>query len=52
MKIGSVERAILVAGLGAILATACTTINPYTNEEQTARAQRGAVIGAIQTVRI
>ncbi len=47
MKIGSFEQAALVAGVGAILATACTTINPYTNEEQTARAQRGAVIGAI-----
>lgn len=33
---------------GACLAvTACTTIDPYTGEERTARAQRQAVIGAV-----
>jgi outer membrane protein OmpA-like peptidoglycan-associated protein len=35
------------AGLAVTLfATACTTLDPYTREEQTARAQRQAVIGA------
>lgn len=30
----------------AVLTTACTTIDPYTREEETARAQRQALIGA------
>jgi outer membrane protein OmpA-like peptidoglycan-associated protein len=30
-----------------LVAGACTTINPYTGEEQTSRAQRGAIIGAV-----
>ncbi len=30
----------------AVLASACTTIDPYTREERTARAQRQAIIGA------
>lgn len=47
MNIGSVERAACLACVAALLVTACSTINPYTREEQTARAQRGAVIGAI-----
>ncbi len=35
------------AVIGAVLiVSACTTIDPYTREEQTARAQRQAVIGA------
>ena len=33
--------------LGTLSVTACTTLDPYTREEQTARAQHGAVIGAI-----
>lgn len=37
---------LLIAG-GGLLASACTTIDPYTREEQTARAQRAAVIGAV-----
>ena len=33
--------------LGAVVAlSACTTLDPYTREEQTARAQRQAIIGA------
>jgi outer membrane protein OmpA-like peptidoglycan-associated protein len=35
------------AAVGAVvLISACTTLDPYTREEQTARAQRQAVIGA------
>lgn len=30
----------------ALLASACTTLDPYTREEQTSRAQRNALIGA------
>jgi outer membrane protein OmpA-like peptidoglycan-associated protein len=33
--------------LSLVAVAACTTINPYTREEQTARAQRQAVIGAV-----
>lgn len=39
-----------VEGIGvlvaAVVATACTTLDPYTREEQTARAQRNALLGA------
>src|SRR5690606_32697039 len=41
------KEGLAAAVLAATLALpACTTINPYTGEEQTARAQRQAVIGA------
>ena len=33
--------------IAALVTTACTTLDPYTREEKTARAQRGAVIGAV-----
>lgn len=34
--------------LATVLVTsACTTLDPYTREEQTSRAQRGAIIGAV-----
>jgi outer membrane protein OmpA-like peptidoglycan-associated protein len=43
-----VKRGLSAFGLAAALTAAgCTTINPYTREEQTARAQRQAVIGAV-----
>lgn len=32
--------------LAAVATTACTTLDPYTREEQTARAQRNALLGA------
>ena len=39
-----------VKGIGIVAITmvvaACTTLDPYTREEQTARAQRNALIGA------
>lgn len=41
------NKGFIVAGLGAsIVLGACTTLDPYTREEQTARAQRQAMIGA------
>ena len=47
MKIGSKARAAAVL-LGALVyVSACTTINPYTREQQTSKAQRQAVIGAV-----
>src|SRR5690606_32626104 len=39
-------RAAVVACGVSVLLSACTTIDAYTREEQTARAQRQAVIGA------
>ena len=45
----SIKRVSLTAAAGlavTVLATACTTLDPYTREEQTARAQRQAIIGA------
>ncbi|WP_335918922.1 OmpA family protein [Shewanella algae] len=42
------KRAFLTAPLLlAMLATGCTTVNPYTNEQQTAKATNGALIGAV-----
>lgn len=38
-------KTLAVVGLAAVLA-ACTTINPYTGDEQTAKATSGALIGA------
>ncbi len=39
-----------VKGIGilavAVIATACTTVDPYTREEQTSRTQRNALLGA------
>ena len=46
MKVLKSSLAIIIAA-GAVLASACTTIDPYTREERTARAQRQAVIGAV-----
>ncbi len=31
----------------SVVISACTTLDPYTREEQTSRAQRGAIIGAV-----
>jgi len=39
-------RLIAGASLIAFLATACTTLDPYTREEKTSNATKGAVIGA------
>lgn len=41
------KRCVGAALIGAVtLVTACTTLDPYTREERTARAQRQALIGA------
>jgi len=40
------SRICLALGGIALLATACTTLDPYTREEQTSKAQRQALIGA------
>ena len=45
----SIKRVSLTAAAGlavTLLASACTTLDPYTREEQAARAQRQAIIGA------
>src|SRR5690606_34487477 len=39
-------RAAIVACGASVLLAGCTTLDPYTREERTARAQRQAVIGA------
>ena len=39
-----IKQAIAVLAITTL--TACTTINPYTGEQQTAKATKGAVIGA------
>ena len=40
-------RSIAFAVATAVLATGCTTINPYTQESQTAKSAGGAIIGAL-----
>jgi outer membrane protein OmpA-like peptidoglycan-associated protein len=45
MKLSKSMLAVVAAG--SVLGSACTTIDPYTREERTARAQRQAVIGAV-----
>lgn len=39
-------RVLTVVVIAAMTVTACTTINPYTREEQTSKAAKGALIGA------
>ena len=46
MKSGN-KLLITAAACGAVVLSACTTLDPYTREERTARAQRQAVIGAV-----
>lgn len=41
-----IMRSMAVVVVAAMTATACTTINPYTREEQTSKAAKGAMIGA------
>lgn len=38
---------LLIVVAAAVVFSACTTLDPYTREEQTSRAQRGAIIGAV-----
>jgi outer membrane protein OmpA-like peptidoglycan-associated protein len=39
-------KAVAVAAGVMVLASACTTVNPYTQEQQTSKAAKGAAIGA------
>jgi outer membrane protein OmpA-like peptidoglycan-associated protein len=41
------RSAVVALSAGAMLVSACTTLDPYTREERPARAQRQAVIGAV-----
>lgn len=40
-------RTLLFAAASSLALTACTTLDPYTGEERTARATTGAAIGAV-----
>ena len=46
MNIGNKGQLAAAVCGAAVLISACTTLDPYTREEQTARAQRQAMIGA------
>jgi len=46
MTTAALRRRIGVLCVAAAV-TACTTLDPYTREEQASRAQRGAIIGAV-----
>lgn len=45
MKHQIVKATVSAVGI-AVLASACTTVNPYTRESQTSKATKGAAIGA------
>ncbi|MEJ2766814.1 OmpA family protein [Photobacterium sp. MCCC 1A19761] len=40
-------RHVIFATAAAVTATGCSTVNPYSGEEQTAKASSGALIGAL-----
>ncbi len=46
MQIGNLSRGFAFAVGLVVAVSACTTLDPYTREEKTAKAQRQAVIGA------
>ncbi len=46
MKASIFVRTTTLLALAAVVATGCTTINPYTGEQQTSKAVKGAAIGA------
>ena len=46
MKNTSAQRMLLIAVAGALTISACKTLDPYTREEKTSSATKGAVIGA------
>jgi len=46
------ESGVVVAVLAATLLSACTTLDPYTREEKTSNAAKGAAIGAAAGVAI
>jgi outer membrane protein OmpA-like peptidoglycan-associated protein len=41
------RAAVLLAASAVLFANGCTTLDPYTREEQTAKATKGAIIGAV-----
>ncbi len=41
------SKLAIVVITSALIASGCTTINPYTNEEQTSKATTGSLIGAV-----
>jgi outer membrane protein OmpA-like peptidoglycan-associated protein len=45
-KNNRLKRGTLVAGIGMLVLTGCTTIDPYTREDKTSKATWGAGIGA------
>ena len=48
MTIQLTARRVALLGMTSLLfASACTTLDPYTREEQTSRATKGAIIGAV-----
>lgn len=46
MDFRSFPRFVIAACVVAFTATACTTLDPYTREEKTSNAAKGALIGA------
>ncbi|HZF28121.1 MAG TPA: OmpA family protein [Gammaproteobacteria bacterium] len=46
MKIQGLSKVVVAGVTCALVASACTTLDPYTREERPAKAQRQAVIGA------
>ncbi|OAN12674.1 hypothetical protein A3K86_17350 [Photobacterium jeanii] len=47
LKTGKALRSAVLALGVTVVATGCTTVNPYTREDQTAKATSGALIGAV-----
>lgn len=41
------SRLAFAAIIGTFVVSGCSTVNPYTNEQQTAKATSGAIIGAV-----
>lgn len=46
MKIQGLSKTVVAGMVWVLVASACTTLDPYTREERPAKAQRQAVIGA------
>ena len=46
MDIRDISKRICAAGLVALVLSSCTTLDPYTREEKTSNATKGALIGA------
>ena len=46
MEFRIISKRICLAGLAALVVSSCTTLDPYTQEEKTSNATKGALIGA------